>query len=312
MLVARDARRRVCRVCRESFLEPGQLGGDPRGRPADRGTIQCRPRRDRRPLDEDRRRGGPTGRLPCPRSAARRARGPREPGSARSPGRPARTRRRSRPRAKAGPVRSGCMAIPRRVLMRLTASAPCCSAAAATSAGDAQLGVSLTINGFSEIGRTTSSSPASSRGSAPMTSPVLTFGHETLSSIADDLVALGEGGDQAGDVLARRAHDVDDQRHRQLGELRQVLVEVAVEALVGQPDRVDHAAGQLPQPRRRVALARLERDGLGDEGGEREAARSRASPKALRAAMASNVPEPLTIRCASGMPQNSITARPGR
>ena len=174
------------------------------------------------------------------------------------------------PPSQGWPVRSGCMAIPRRVLMRLTASAPCCSAAAATSAGDAQLGVSLTINGFSEIGRTTSSSAGELARVGAHDQPGLDVRARDVELDRRDLVALGEGGDEAGDVLARGAHDVDDQRHGQLGELRQVLLEVAVEALVGQPDRVDHAAGQLPQPRRRVALARLERDGLGDEGGERE------------------------------------------
>ncbi len=40
--------------------------------------------------------------------------------------------------------------------------------------------------------------------------------------------------------------------------------------LLGKPDRVDHARGQLPQPRRRVALAWRQRDRLGHEGGERE------------------------------------------
>ena len=41
-------------------------------------------------------------------------------------------------------------------------------------------------------------------------------------------------------------------------------------------------AGELPQPRRRVALARLERDGLGDEGGEREARQQGVAERAPR------------------------------
>ena len=44
-----------------------------------------------------------------------------------------------------------------------------------------------------------------------------------------------------------------------------------MEALVGQADGVDQTAGDLPQPRRRIALPGLDRDGLRDEGGEREA-----------------------------------------
>ena len=52
-------------------------------------------------------------------------------------------------------------------------------------------------------GRTASSSPASSTGSAPMISPVLTFGHETLSSSAGDLVALGRTPTPAGATSSR-------------------------------------------------------------------------------------------------------------
>src|SRR5439155_15208520 len=37
---------------------------------------------------------------------------------------------------------------------------------------------------------------------------------------------------------------------------------------VGETDRVDHPGGRLPQARRRVALARSERDRLRDEGVE--------------------------------------------
>ena len=74
--------------------------------------------------------------------------------------------------------------MPRSVLTSETASAPCCSAAAATAAGEAQFGVSFTISGFAVRGRTASSSAAVSPGSAPISSPVFTFGHETLSSSA--------------------------------------------------------------------------------------------------------------------------------
>ena len=192
----------------------------------------------------------------------------------------ARTRRRCRRRATARRAGAGRSAMPRSVLISETASAPCASAAAATAAGDAQFGVSLTISGLAVSGRTASSSAAVSPGSAPMISPVSTFGQETLSSSAATSSRSANASTSVATSLAREAHDVDDQRHRQLGELGQVVREVAVEALVGQADRVDQPGRQLPQPRRRVALARLERDGLGDEGGEREALEQRVAERA--------------------------------
>ena len=65
-----------------------------------------------------------------------------------------------------------------------TASAPSASAACATAATSAVFGVSLTIRTLLVSGRTARSSAPSDAGSAPMSSPVLTFGHETFSSIA--------------------------------------------------------------------------------------------------------------------------------
>ena len=67
-----------------------------------------------------------------------------------------------------------------------------------------------------------------------------------------------------------------------------------LEALVRQADRVDQPGRRLPQPRRRVALARRERDRLRDEASNGKCSSS-ASPKARRAAIASKVPEPLRI-----------------
>ena len=178
-------------------------------------------------------------------------------------------------RSRAGPA--PCRA---RVLMSETASAPWRSAAAATAAGDAQLGVSFTISGLAVRGRTASSSAAVSPGSAPISSPVLTFGHETLSSIAATSARAATAATSSPTSASARAHDVDDQRHRERRELGQVLGQEALEPLVGQPDRVDHAGAQLPQPGRRVALARGERDRLGDERGEREALEQRLAERA--------------------------------
>ena len=207
------------------------------------------------------------------------------------------------------------MAIPRRVLMRLTASAPCCSAAAATSAGEAQLGVSLTINGFSEIGRTTSSSAASSLGSAPMTSPVLTFGHETLSSIAETSSRSLKAATRRATSSRVEPMTLTISGTGSSASCGRSSLEVAVEPLVGQPDRVDHAAGQLPQPRRRVALARLERDGLGDEGGEREVLVEGVAERLAggdRVEGPGAVDDPVGERDAAELDQSSSIRSPGR
>ena len=94
------------------------------------------------------------------------------------------------------------------------------------------------------------------------------------------LGARGDRRDQLPDIGMARAHDVDDQRHRERRELGQVLGQEALEPLVGQPDRVDHPGAQLPQPGRRVALPRGERDRLGDERGERETLVQRLAERA--------------------------------
>ncbi len=174
------------------------------------------------------------------------------------------------PPSHGAPDPSGCGANARSVLISETASAPEASAACATSATSAVFGVSFTISGLAVSGRTSSSNRASSAGSAPMSRPVRTLGHDTFSSIAATSGRSCDRFDELGDLGGGGAHDVRDQRDRQPGERRQVRVEVAAQALVRQADRVDQPAGGLIEPRRRVAVARLERDRLRDEGRERE------------------------------------------
>ena len=70
------------------------------------------------------------------------------------------------------------------MLISETESAPEASAATATAAGSATLGVSLTISGFAVSGRSASSSFAVSAGCSPTISPEWTLGQETLSSSA--------------------------------------------------------------------------------------------------------------------------------
>ena len=80
--------------------------------------------------------------------------------------------------------------------------------------------------------------------------------------------------------------------------------EVALEALVRQADRVDHPRGVSHSRGGGLPVARREGDRLGDEGANGKRSSS-ASPNTRRAAIASNVPEPLTIGWASSSPQKA-------
>ena len=79
---------------------------------------------------------------------------------------------------------AGSIALAFSVLIRETESAPPSSAATATAAGSATLGVSLTISGFGVSGRSASSNAAVSVGCSPTIRPEWTLGQETFSSMA--------------------------------------------------------------------------------------------------------------------------------
>ncbi len=96
----------------------------------------------------------------------------------------------------------GSSAIPLSVLISDSALAPAASAALATAGTSVAFGVSFTISGLAVSGRTRSSSAATSAGSAPITSPVSTFGHETFSSSAATSARGVERLDQLADLLA--------------------------------------------------------------------------------------------------------------
>ena len=88
------------------------------------------------------------------------------------------------PAAMPGRPVAGSIALAFNVLINDTASAPPSSAATATAAGSATLGVSFTISGFSVSGRNASNSAAVSVGCSPTIRPEWTLGQETFSSIA--------------------------------------------------------------------------------------------------------------------------------
>ena len=134
-----------------------------------------------------------------------------------------------------------------------------------------------------------------------MSRPVATFGHETFSSTAAISARSSQAAASSASSSPLEPITFVISGTGSSASCGQVLLEVAREALVRQPDRVDHAAGRLPQPRRRLpargaSVIVLETKALNGKPS------SSASPNARRAAIASNVPEPLMIACSSSMP----------
>ena len=181
---------------------------------ADDGNLHAR--RDRGHLGERDRRGSPG---PRARRCRRRARG-------------------------APPSPPGASAVARSVLISETASAPPRLRAGARRRDVGGVRRQLDDQRLAPCAgappRTTRSSSA---GSAPMSRPVCTFGQETFSSIAAISARASHASHELGELLGGRAHHVRDHGHRQrgrarrrvaaeAGEQRQVLGQVALEALV--------------------------------------------------------------------------------
>ena len=120
------------------------------------------------------------------------------------------------------------------------------SAACATAAGSATLGVSLTIRGLAVRGRTASRSAAGSAGCSPTISPEPTLGQETLSSIAGHLLPFPQRCRRDRRTPPAGTHHQDDQRNSSLGQPRKVLGQKPVPAPCWEPDRVDHSRRGLP------------------------------------------------------------------
>ena len=181
--------------------------------------------------------------------------------------------------------------MPLSVLMSDTASAPASSAAAATAAGSAALGVSLTTIGSSVSGRTRSTARAVSPGSAPITSPLSTFGHDTFSSSIATSGPLPHARHQP--ASSSRLKPITDttsgtgssaRRGRSCpGSPSRPLFGSPIELII--PAGVSHRrGGGLPWRGSSVIV-------FDTNAWNGKRSRS-ASPKARRAAIASNVPEP--------------------
>ncbi len=209
----------------------------------------------------------------------RRAWPPRPPGRARPgvwlPPTARRCHRRARGPAVPGVscVPIGASAVARNVLISETASAPPSCAANAHAATSAQLGVSLTIKRLVQLRSDGAQHTLQRDRVGTDVKAGVHVGTGDVQLHRGYLRARVARSQQLRDLLGGGAHHVGDERHGQTCELGQVLCDVALQALVGQADRVDQAGLGLPQPRRRVAGAWRERDRLGDECGERELAR---------------------------------------
>ena len=88
------------------------------------------------------------------------------------------------------------------------------------------------------------------------------------------------------------------------------MLEVALEALVREPDRVDQPAGDLPQPRGRIALPRREGHGLRDERGEREPLEQLVAERAVRGDRVER-PRPVDDRVRRARARRSGSSMPG-
>ena len=212
------------------------------------------------------------------RSAADRPRRPpRSPARAPPPAPPARRPRPCRRRATAAALR-GSSAMPLSVLISDTASAPASSAARATAAGSLAFGRELhdqrlraeRAHGLARPARSRrdrrpsrARSPRSGRTRSARSAPPRRARPRAATSVASSsrLKPITDTTSGTGSSASSGRSEAEE----------------ALEPLVGQPDRVDQAGRGLPQARRRVALARLERDRLRDEGVEGEALEQRVA-----------------------------------
>ena len=104
-------------------------------------------------------------------------------------------------------------------------------------------------------------------GSVPKSTPPLTLGHEMFSSRAATPASPSSRAAIATNSSCR-AGDADDDRRAQPGQVRQLMLDEGLDAVVVQADRIEHAAGGFDRPPGRIAAAWLGRDRLGHDRSE--------------------------------------------
>ena len=118
-------------------------------------------------------------------------------------------------------------------------------------------GVSLAMIGSPHAARTPATTRSHIAGSVPKSTPPETFGQEMFSSSA---ATPGRPSSRA--AIATNSSQIvpgnaDDDRHAQAGQVRQVMLDEGLDAVVVEADRVEHAGGGFDRSPRRVAGARL-------------------------------------------------------
>ena len=204
-----------------------------------------------------------------------------------------------------GSLEPGASAAARNVLISETASAPPSTAASAIGTGSATFGVSFTSRGFSVSGRTRRSSEPASSGDSPTIRPDFTLGQETFSSRAATssrpptpstrpansswLVPITETTSGTGSSASSgRSRDRKPSR-----------------PLFGSPIELISPEG-VSQRRGGGLPARGSGVIVFETKAENGNSSSNRSPNARRAAIASNVPEPLMTGWRRVRPQNSV------
>jgi hypothetical protein len=92
------------------------------------------------------------------------------------------------------------------------------------------------------------------------------LGQETFNSNPETQSIVQAAAD--GLVILDEPHDIHNNGHPRLQE-RYLFRYEALQTDVGQSDGVEHSAAGFDDPFRRVALAGIRGDGLGDKGAER-------------------------------------------
>ena len=155
------------------------------------------------------------------------------------------------------------IAIPRQVLISEIASAPPASAARAISATLVTLGVSLATIGCPLAAVQSRTSCSQDAGWVPKSTPPVTLGQEMFSSMA----AIPDSAESrcvmtTNSSRVRPAILTTMGTPMRGGEIREVVGNEWLDAVVVEADRIEHPAGCFDRPPGRIASSRLGRDGL--------------------------------------------------
>ena len=130
------------------------------------------------------------------------------------------------------------------------------------------LGVSLAMIGVAVARRQSATSRSHELGVGAEIDAARDVGAGDVEFDGGDAGEAVEPGRHADELLVRAAGDADDDRHAERGEIRQVVRDEGLDAVVIEADRVEHAGGGFDRSPRRVAGPRLLRDRLGQNAAQ--------------------------------------------